>query len=262
MQPHDAGASARKTDAGEPEPRLTDGRVGTLVRERPHEKQGAMAHTLHLGALLALTGGALDAYGFIRYGVFTNAQTGNFVLLAISAARGRWQHALRYAPPILAFVGGVLTVEALKRPRLAALFRHPQRAALVLEVVVLAGVGLLPGGTPDLLVTALIVFTSSVQFSAFRTLVDTAASTTMTTANLRTAAQNAYLALVDHDREAARRARHFLVVIGVFLTGALAGAWLTALLGTRAIWIAAALVAVCLFRNLRDERQGRAGSTA
>ncbi|MFF4962367.1 hypothetical protein [Streptomyces sp. NPDC001222] len=59
-------------------------------------------------------------------------------------------------------------------------------------------------------------------FSAFRTLVDTAASTTITTANLRAAAQNACLALVDHDRQAARRARHFLVVIGVFLTGALA----------------------------------------
>lgn len=52
-------------------------------------------------------------------------------------------------------------------------------------------------------------------------------------ANVRTAAQNVYLALVDHDRGAARRARHFLVVIGVFLTGALAGAWLTAVLRGR-----------------------------
>ncbi|MGW5256233.1 hypothetical protein ACWERW_25085 [Streptomyces sp. NPDC004012] len=64
------------------------------------------------------------------------------------------------------------------------------------------------------------------------------------------------MALVDHDRQAARRARHFLVVIGVFLTGALAVAWLTAPLGTRAIWIAAALVVVCLFRYLLDDGRG------
>ena len=38
-------------------------------------------------ALLALSGGLLDAYTYLcRGGVFANAQTGNMVLLAIRAA--------------------------------------------------------------------------------------------------------------------------------------------------------------------------------
>lgn len=55
-------------------------------------------------ALLALSGGLLDAYTYLcRGGVFANAQTGNMVLLAIRAAEGKWQEAGRYLIPILAF---------------------------------------------------------------------------------------------------------------------------------------------------------------
>ena len=45
--------------------------------------------SLHLGLLLAMVGGYLDAYTFVgRGGVFANAQTGNIVLLGIYAAQG------------------------------------------------------------------------------------------------------------------------------------------------------------------------------
>ena len=50
-------------------------------------------HLLHermeIGILLALAGGFLDAYTYITCGgVFANAQTGNIVLMGISAAKG------------------------------------------------------------------------------------------------------------------------------------------------------------------------------
>lgn len=47
------------------------------------------SESVHLGILLAIVGGFLDAYTFIeRGGVFANAQTGNIVLFGVEASRG------------------------------------------------------------------------------------------------------------------------------------------------------------------------------
>ncbi|MEV7130146.1 YoaK family protein [Streptomyces sp. NPDC093260] len=173
------------------------------------------AHSVRLGVLLALVGGGLDAYTYVGRGeVFANAQTGNVVLLGVAVAGRQWAEALRHIPPIVAFVLGVLVAESLKRPGVAARVRWPARAALVLEILVLFCVGLLPGGTADTAATVLVAFSASLQVAMFRTLVDTAYSTAMTTGNLRTATQSAYLAFIQRDRDAARRARRFSAVIG------------------------------------------------
>ena len=73
-----------------------------------------------VGALLALTGGFLDAYSYLtRGGVFANAQTGNMVLLGLRLSEQRWSEALRYLIPILAFAAGVLLAEWMK-----SVFQH------------------------------------------------------------------------------------------------------------------------------------------
>ncbi|MFG2944291.1 YoaK family protein [Streptomyces adustus] len=221
------------------------------------------SQSVRLGVLLAMVGGALDAYTFVSLdGVFANAQTGNVVLLGIEAAHGQWAQAWRHVPPILAFVAGVVTAETLKRPRLAGVVRWRPVAALVLEIVVLAGVALLPAGAPDALVVVLISFTASVQITAFRKLVDTAYNSTMTTGNLRTATQSAYEALVNGDREAARRAAQFTAVILAFLAGALGGAALTVAVGVRAVWAAAAVLTCGLALFVHDERMARRRTAA
>ena len=51
-----------------------------------HEKQ--MSESFKLGALLAIVGGFLDVYTYICRGqVFSNAQTGNIVLVGLSLAQ-------------------------------------------------------------------------------------------------------------------------------------------------------------------------------
>ena len=53
------------------------------------EHPAQMSEAYSLGALLTVGGGFLDAYTyFTRGGVFSNAQTGNLVLLAIRLAQG------------------------------------------------------------------------------------------------------------------------------------------------------------------------------
>jgi len=213
--------------------------------------------SLQLGVLLAFAGGFQDAYSFIGLGgVFANAQTGNVVLLGVEAGRQHWAEALRHVPPLLAFVLGVGVSETLSRPSVAAVLRWPARFALVLEIIVLGVVGLLPGGVPYSPIVVMIAFTASVQVTTFRTLIIWPYNTAMVTGNLRTAAQAAYQAVADHDREARRKARSFATVIVSFVIGAIAGGLLTSGIGRHAIWISAGVLLVALGLFLYDEHRG------
>lgn len=215
--------------------------------------------SVSLGSVLALTGGFLDAYTYLtRHGVFATSQTGNLVLFAIEAAQGDALRAVRHVPPLLAFITGVLAVETLKRPRVAEHIRWPARAALVLEICGLAVVGALPASTPDAVVTLTVAFVCSVQVSMFRTLLRWQYNTTMTTGNLRTAAQALYLMLADGDRDAAERARAFGVILLAFTCGGVLGAVCSHLCGVRAAWIAAAILLVALWLFVADHIRPRA----
>ena len=71
------------------------------------EHPAQMSEAYSLGALLTVGGGFLDAYTyFTRGGVFSNAQTGNLVLLAIRLAQGDLTALPHYLPPILSGVHG------------------------------------------------------------------------------------------------------------------------------------------------------------
>lgn len=76
----------------------------------------------------------------------------------------------------------------------------------------------------------------------------------MTTGNLRTAALNAYEAVIDHNAVAGRRARQFGTVILAFALGAAGGGELTMVVGTRAVWLGAALLLLGLGLFIHEER--------
>ncbi|WP_433179379.1 YoaK family protein [Actinoallomurus sp. CA-150999] len=220
------------------------------------ERRRRTVASLELGVLLALVGGFLDAYSFISLGgVFANAQTGNVVLFGVEAARGHWGAAVRHIPPILAFMIGVGVAETLRRPRVAAVVRWPARAALVLEILVLAAVGFLSSVVPQSVLVVVIAFVASVQVSTFRTLINWTYNTTMTTGNLRSAAQALYLVVADRDPEAARKARSFGTVILSFLVGGFAGGLLTLRIGACSIWICAAVLLLALGLFVVDEHR-------
>lgn len=219
--------------------------------------------SLRLGTILAIAGGFLDAYTYVsRHGVFATSQTGNLVLFGIRATRGDWSQAVRHLPPLVAFICGVLAAETLKRPRLVRVVRWPARAAIVVEVLVLAVVGAIPVNAPDGVVTVMIAFVASIQISMFRTLVKWPYNTTMTTGNLRTAFQAVYLALVDGGDEAKAQAKSFITVIAAFFAGALFGGYTTFELGTRAVWIACITLLVGLLVFVFDDRRDRQSRAA
>ncbi|PFP29263.1 hypothetical protein COJ96_11405 [Bacillus sp. AFS073361] len=211
------------------------------------------SNSFYLGMLLAVVGGFLDAYTFIsRDGVFANAQTGNLVLLAVKAANREWHGALLYIPPILAFILGVLVSEIAKIPRIRHVLHSYRRSILILECLVLIIVGLLPSSIPNIVVTVCIAFVSSLQISTFNKLDKWVYNSTMTTGNLRTATQAAYLALKEHNEEAKKQFKEFFAIIISFLFGALTGTFSTTFIGNTSIWIASGILVVALILYHRD----------
>ncbi len=215
--------------------------------------------SLGLALLLAVVGGFLDAYTYIgRGGVFANAQTGNIVLLGIYASKGEWQQVLRVILPISAFIIGVLASELIKHLDSRGKIRGWAEGVLLLEILVLSAVGFIPQTVPNILVTVTISFIASVQVSSFRKLVDSPYSSTMCTGNLRYASRAMFLYATERNPEDGRKAGRYFLVIGMFLTGAVAGGILTDLFPVRSVWAAVLILVICMIL-LMLERKGMAG---
>ena len=181
------------------------------------------AERLATGLGLAVVGGFLDTYTyFTRGGVFANAQTGNLVLLGISAARGELYRAGQYLIPVLAFALGVVATEGLRARRGAGDW---QRTVLLLEAAILAVVGLLPPAFPDFVV------------NVFRLLEGMPYATTMCTGNLRSCAYHLGQRLFAGERAGTGRAARYLWVMLAFCAGAALGVPATQWAGGRAVWL-------------------------
>lgn len=201
--------------------------------------------SVYIGALLSLVAGYLDAYTYIgRDGVFSTAQTGNMVLLGIEAAKGNVYEALVRIPPIAAFITGVFVAQMLNHPWIIRKLLDPSRAVLLLEILVLFGVGFLPASVPNMIVTILIVFVGSLQISTFRSLEGWTYNTTVTTGNLYTASRALYISLFRKDQSASVQFKKFATIISSFLGGAFIGTFATYHLEDQAVWVASGLLLI------------------
>lgn len=227
----------------------------TLKNERKIRLYNFTSESVELGILLAIVGGFLDAYTFVgRGGVFANAQTGNVVLMGIEAATGEWRQVVLHAVPVLAFMVGVVVAEIIKKPSMRLFIKDSERAVLILETVVLFIVGFIPYTSPNIIVTVVVSFVSSVQISSFRKLVGSTYSTTMVTGNLRSATQEAYIAFTKKDDESARRTIRYSTINLSFLAGAILGGLLTSFIGVKAVWIPV-IVLICSIILFNSERK-------
>lgn len=105
-----------------------------------------MHETMRVGILLAFVGGFLDVYTYLlRGGVFANAQTGNMVLLTLQISQGHFVQALYYLVPIIAFFMGAVVTEIVKK------HDYWHEYVLVIEIILLFGVGLYPLSYPPTL---------------------------------------------------------------------------------------------------------------
>ena len=201
----------------------------SLIHEIEQEKQ--MSEAFVNSAFLALSGGFQDAYTyFTREEVFSNAQTGNVVLMSQHFMCGEWMAGLRYLFPILSFAVGVWVAEQIQGRYRYARKLHWRQSILLLEIVILFVVGFIPTRL-DMMATALVSFSCA---------------STMCIGNLRSgiAALSGYVR--EHKSSQAEQMLYYFGIIFLFALGAGVGGVLSMnpAVSIRAIWVSCALLLV------------------
>ena len=113
-----------------------------LEKAKAKNARVQMSEAFITSVFLALSGGFQDAYTyFTRDEVFSNAQTGNVVLMSQHFMLGEWQRGLHYLIPLLAFAGGVFFADCVQGKFKYANRLHWRQGILLLEILILFGVG-------------------------------------------------------------------------------------------------------------------------
>ena len=214
-----------------------------------------MSEAFITSVFLALSGGFQDAYTyFTRDEVFSNAQTGNVVLMSQHFMLGEWQRGLHYLIPLLAFAGGVFFADCVQGKFKYANRLHWRQGILLLEILILFGVGFIPQNY-NMLATTLVSFSCAMQVQTFRKVGGYSYASTMCIGNLRsgTAALSAYMR--DRRPEQVRQAMYYFGIILFFAVGAGIGGNLSMRLGFKAIWISSAILAISFLLMFIEEKE-------
>ena len=208
----------------------------------------------HTFFLLMLAAGWLGAFTYnLRGGVFCNAQTANFVLMAMALGKGQWAHGAYFLIPIGAYLAGAVLSEALPlRVRRLGLVRWASLLVGV-EALVVFLLGLLPETAPFQISQVAINFICSMQYNTFRQAEGVPMATTFCTNHLRQTG-------IHLTKWARRRERRELVLllehlgmIAVFTAGAVGCTVLCPPLLGKVAWGATLLLAVVFLDLLRAD---------
>ncbi|MDO5425505.1 MAG: YoaK family protein [Eubacteriales bacterium] len=195
-------------------------------------------------AFLALSGGFQDAYTYnTRDGVFSNAQTGNVVLMSQHLMSGEWADALRYLLPLFAFALGVFWAERIQYRYKYAAKLHWRQGILLAEIAILFVVGFIPVEW-NMLATFLVSLACAMQVQAFRKVNGYAYASTMCIGNLRSGTEALSKYARNKKPENLKKAMYYFGVIFFFAVGAGIGGNLSLRFGIRMIWICCVLLAV------------------
>ena len=171
-----------------------------------------------IAILLAITSGGIDAYTFIEQGgVFAGLQTGNSILFGISLANHEFDQSLKYIFSIIFFALGIVIIKVMQRKLDSINIRKV--IIIFYEIVVIMIVGLLVKNTSSVLIVGLLSLVSAAQLQEFKLLKGNPFNPLMMTGNISKIANNAYLALVDHDKKAQSLLIDTIMVITSFILG-------------------------------------------
>ena len=203
-----------------------------------------MSEAFITSVFLAMSGGFQDAYTyFTRDEVFSNAQTGNVVLMSQNFMTGQWGEGLRYLFPVLAFAIGVVAAERIQSTFKYAKKLHWRQMILLIEILILFVVGFMPGEL-DMLATVLVSFSCAMQVQTFRKVGGYSYASTMCIGNLRSGTAALSMYMRDKKKEQLRQAGYYFGVILAFAIGAGIGGVFSMLYGIHVIWISCGLLLV------------------
>ena len=196
-------------------------------------KAKQISESIELGALLAISGGMMDAYSYIERGeVFANAQTGNMLLFGVNLSVGNFHKAIYYFCPILAFTIGIMLADVVRMKTTRKL--HWRQWSVLYEAIILIGVSFVPLSL-NLLANSLTSLACGIQVESFRKIRGNGIATTMCIGNLRSGTQNLCNFIRKKDKEDFKKAVLYYGIIVCFVTGAVIGNFFIHMFHERAI---------------------------
>lgn len=211
------------------------------------------SESFRLGALLAFSGGFQDAYTYnLRGKVFSNAQTGNIVLMSQNIFSGNFSKIFHYLFPLLLFALGVYFSEQLKNKYKNNRKIHWRQIVVLFEIIILGIVAFIPEKF-NFLATGMVSFSCAMQVQAFRKIHGTGYATTMCIGNIRSAMEN--LAIY-HNRRNIKNLKKFIYYIGIIISFALGAgfsAYLSNFIGIKLILISSLILVFVYFLMYWEE---------
>ena len=209
-------------------------------------KQIQMSESFLNSAVLAVSGGFQDAYTyFTRDKVFSNAQTGNVVLMSQEFMAGNFIGGIKYLLPFLAFGLGVLVTEQINARYKMAKRIHWRQLIILIEIAILAIVGFIPHSL-NMAATVLVSFSCAMQVQAFRKVNGFAFASTMCIGNLRSGTDALSAFLREKRKEPLIKAFHYYGIIFFFAVGAGIGGNLSVAWGIHTIWVSCILLLISM----------------
>ncbi|MCI5529312.1 MAG: DUF1275 domain-containing protein [Blautia sp.] len=206
--------------------------------------QKQMSEAFINSVFLALSGGFQDAYTYnTRDGVFSNAQTGNVVLMSQHFMTGEWQAALRYLFPLFAFALGVLIAEQIQHYFKYAKKMHWRQGILLIEIVILFAVGFIPAEY-NMAATVLVSLACAMQVQTFRTVDGYSYASTMCIGNLRSGMDALSVYMREKKPSQLKKCIYYFGIIFFFAIGAGIGGNLSVRFGIHMIWISCGLLLI------------------
>ena len=219
-----------------------------------HHKRVQTSETFINSAFLAVSGGFQDAYTyFTRDGVFSNAQTGNVVLMSERFMNGEVKAGLHYLIPLTAFFLGVLLAERIQDKFRYAKRLHWRQGILLVEIILLFLVGFVPGNM-NVLATTMVSFSCALQVQTFRKVDSYAFASTMCIGNIRSGMEALCAYRQSHNRQILYKAFHYFGIIILFAFGAGIGSILIPVFNLQTIWFSSFLLMVGFFLMFIQEK--------
>ena len=205
-----------------------------------------MSETFINSAVLAVSGGFQDAYTyFTRDKVFSNAQTGNVVLMSQNFMTGNIVGGIKYLFPFLAFGLGVFVTEQINAKYKMAKKIHWRQLVLLIEIAILTIVGFMPESL-NMAATVMVSFSCAMQVQAFRKVNGFAYASTMCIGNLRSGTDALSVYVRERKREQLIKAFHYSGIIFFFALGAGIGGNLSVSWGVHTIWVSSVILFISM----------------
>lgn len=194
--------------------------------------------------VLTLSGGLMDAYSYLcRGNVFSNAQTGNLLLLGVNISLGNFHQVINYLLPIICFVLGISLAVVLKH-FLQKLKICYEGYVLLVEALIMVGVMFI-NQQLNLIATSLLSFACGLQVETFRKFHQDNIATTMCIGNLRAGTEAVTEFILNKDKNSFKRAIRYFLIVLVFVIGAVIGNFLIMWISQYAIGISGLILFIC-----------------